>query len=63
MLKVTYCTAMMMNSKGSAEQEKCSRFCLRAGGDASLWYESITPEENDWDNMQSLFYRDFFKIR
>ena len=43
------------NSQGIAEDAKCCRFCLTAGDDAHLWYESTAPVRNDWDYLQGLF--------
>ena len=40
-----------MNSQGTVQEAKCGRFHLTPGGDAHLWYESITPVGNDWNKF------------
>ena len=51
-----------MNSQEIAEDTKCSMFCFTLGVDAHLWYESITPVGNDWNNLQRLFHVQFSKL-
>ena len=51
-----------MNSHGIVEGVKCVRFHLTLGCDSHLWYESITPVANDWNNLQRLFWRWFSKL-
>ena len=46
------CSNDWMHSQDIAEDAKCGRFSFTLGGDAHLWYESITPVGNDWDNFQ-----------
>ena len=39
-----------MNSKGIEEEGKCARFFTLVE-DAHIWYGSITPVGNDWNNL------------
>ena len=47
-----------MNSQSIAEDAKYGRFYLTFGGDACLWYESITPVGNDWNHLKGNFFPD-----
>ena len=41
---------------------KGQRFCLTLVGEPGLWYESLTPIENNWPALQESFRRQYSKI-
>ena len=41
---------------------KVQRFCLTLVGEASLWYESLTPIALDWNGLQNQFRQQYSMI-
>ena len=41
---------------------KVQRFCLTLVGEASLWYESLTPIALDWNELQNQFRQQYSMI-
>ena len=41
---------------------KVQRFCLTLVGEASLWYESLTPIALDWKGLQNQFRQQYSMI-
>ena len=44
------------------EGEKVRCFRVTLTGEARLWYESLTPIDNDWPALQNMFRWQYFKI-
>ena len=45
------------------EGEKVRCFCITLIGEAKLWYESLTPLDNDWPTLQNKFRWQYSKNR
>ena len=51
-----------MDTHNFPDDVKVQRFCLTLIGEARLWYESIRPIDNDWQQLQALFRQQYSKI-
>ena len=51
------CSNDWMKSHGIKNDAKCSRICLILGGDACIWYETITNVDNDWNHLQDFLQK------
>ena len=56
------CTNNWMNAHHFVEGVKVQRFCLTLLGEARLWYHSLEPINVDWQEIQTLFIRQYSKI-
>ena len=51
-----------METHNFPEEVKVRWFCLTLMGEARLWYESLTPLDNDWPALQNKFRWQYSKI-
>ena len=50
-----------MDTHNFPDDVKVQRFCLTSIGEARLWYKSMRPIENDWQQLQVLSKQQYFK--
>ena len=56
------CTIDWMDTHNFLDYVKVQRFCLMLIGEERLWYESIRPIENKWQELQDQFRQQYSKI-
>ena len=44
------------------DEHKVQRFCLTLVGEARLWYESLSPINVDWQDLQNQFRQQYSKL-